>query len=256
MLRIAGFCVAVVLAVASWPTQVHAQDGRSPIQPTFEVASVRHSPEGGRRSMNLTPSGLSYVNVTLTDSLMSAYGIERYRVIGPGWMSQNRYVITAKTTDPVEPSQHMQMFKVLLNERFGLVLHWERRELPIYVLRVLKGGPTGLRLVDTRSGVVPAPGGMMFQGITMGEFVDQFLAGLPTMDRAIVDETGLKGRYEFTLRVFAADVPAGDIKQAVSAGGPDLFIDALEQVGLQLKREKRSVEVLVVDHAEAEPTEN
>jgi uncharacterized protein (TIGR03435 family) len=90
----------------------------------------------------------------------------------------------------------------------------------------------------------------------MSEFVDQFLAGLPTLDRAIVDETGLTGRYEFTLRVFASDIPAGDLKAAVSAGGLDLFMEALEQVGLQLKPERRSVEVLVVDHAEAEPTEN
>jgi uncharacterized protein (TIGR03435 family) len=237
----------------SWlANEAWAQDGVL----KFEVASVQRSLGDGRRSMALKPSGLSYSNVTLTDSLAAAYRIERYRVAGPDWLSRERYVIEAKASGAVEPSEIMQMLQSLLGERFGVKIHWERRELPIYLLRVLKGGPTGLKLVDTRSGVVPISGGMTFQGITMPEFVDQFLSGLPFMDRAVVDGTGLTGRYEFSLRIFPQDIPAGDLKAAVSAGGQDLFIDALEQIGLQLAREKRLVDVLVVDHAEAEPTDN
>ena len=107
-----------------------------------------------------------------------------------------------------------------------------------------------------RLGVVPAPGGMTFQGMTMAEFVSEFLSRLPSIDRAVIDATGLEGRHTFTLRVFDTDPLPGELKPAVLASGPKLFIHALENVGLTLARETRVVPVLVVDHAERTPMED
>jgi hypothetical protein len=50
----------------------------NPSVPQFEAASVNRSSLQQPRSMGLSPSGLSYVNVTLADALVEAYGIERY----------------------------------------------------------------------------------------------------------------------------------------------------------------------------------
>jgi uncharacterized protein (TIGR03435 family) len=222
----------------------------------FEAASIRRSTADGRRSMALTPSGLSYVNVTVTDALVAAFGIERYQVLGPGWLTRDRYVIGATTGAPGDSSRTMRMLQSLLTERFAMMLHWEARELPVYVLRSAKDGPHGLKPVETRLGVIPAPGGMRFQGMTMTEFVDEFLSRLPSIDRAVIDGTSLNARYDFTLQVFDTDPPPGELKPSVVAGGPELFIHALEQVGLTLAREKRTVDVLIVDHAEKVPTEN
>jgi uncharacterized protein (TIGR03435 family) len=258
MRRSGRFLVVMVL-----PLAVCASIGESRAQVTesvnsvqFEAASVRRGAAGDRRSMALTPSGLSYTNVTLADSLIAAYGIERYQLIGPGWLARDRYVIAAKTGAPAEAPRAMRMLQSLPADRFGLKLHWETRELPVYVLRVTKDSPGGLKPVETRLGVVPTSGGMTFRGMTMSEFVDEFLSRLPSIDRAVINGTNLDGRYEFSLRVFDSDPPPGELKPSVLAGGPELFIHALEQVGLTLARDKRSVDVLLVDHAEKDPTEN
>jgi uncharacterized protein (TIGR03435 family) len=72
-------------------------------------------------------------------------------------------------------------------------------------------------------------------------------------DRAIVDETGLKGRYDIRLDMAAA-APANpdDRMDAASA-----MIAALrDQMGLKLEGRKQEIDVLVIDHAEKMPTEN
>ena len=143
----------------------------------------------------------------------------------------------------------------LLTVRFGLKSHWDRRDLLVYALRVGNDGSLRLRPSDTRLGVVPAPGGMTVQGMTMGEFVDEFLSRLPSIDRAVIDDTGLAGRYTFSLRVFDTDPLPGEPKSSVMAGGPEVFIHALEEVGLRLARERRSIDVLIVNSAEQTPTD-
>ena len=60
----------------------------------------------------------------------------------------------------------MQMLQSLVAERLGVALHRETRELPAYVLRLGKGKPA-LEFVDVRGRVVPARGGMTFQGMTL-----------------------------------------------------------------------------------------
>jgi uncharacterized protein (TIGR03435 family) len=102
----------------------------------------------------------------------------------------------------------------------------------------------------------------------------QMLGG--QLGRPVVDETGLKGKYDFTLDftpeqgrgmpggmpmpmpppgggsggVMAG--PAGDNQE----GGPTLITAIQEQLGLKLESKKGPVEILVVDHAEKVPTEN
>lgn len=258
MRRTGRFLLIIALAavVSSPRGEVQAQADESASALQFETASIRRSAVGDRRSMVLTPAGLSYLNVTLADSLIAAHGLERYQLIGPAWLTRDRYVISAKTGAPTEAPRAMGMLQSLLAERFAVKSHWEARELPVYVLRVADDRRSSLTPVETRFGVVPSPGGMTFRGMTMAEFADEFLSRLPSIDRAVIDGTGLDGRYEFTLRVFDRDPLPGELKPSVLAGGPELFIHALEQIGLTLTREKRSTRVLVIDHAEKNPMEN
>ena len=96
--------------------------------------------------------------------------------------------------------------------------------------------------------------------------------------RPVRDETGLKGKYDFTLD-FAPEpgqgpmrgmpmpmpppgggaiagsgmpAPAGESQE----GGPTLMTAVQEQLGLKLESRKGPVETLVIDHAEKVPTEN
>jgi uncharacterized protein (TIGR03435 family) len=94
----------------------------------------------------------------------------------------------------------------------------------------------------------------------------------------VVNETGLTGRFEFTLEfagsvfptspaVIAALIARGtlppvdpnqaaeDIAKGVG-GGPNLFTALEKQLGLKLEKGKRPVDFLVVDHADKVPAEN
>jgi uncharacterized protein (TIGR03435 family) len=67
----------------------------------------------------------------------------------------------------------------------------------------------------------------------------------------IVDESGLQGRYDFTMEFALSQGPQAEPESTA----PD-FIQALkEQLGLKLVTKKESVRIFVVDHVER-PTEN
>ena len=88
---------------------------------------------------------------------------------------------------------------------------------------------------------------------TMGDFAA--LLTRTTLDRPILDRTGLEGRWDFTLRwlwdesQFGGQVPpppAGD----PAASLPPLFTAIQEQLGLKLESQKADVPVLVIDHVD------
>jgi uncharacterized protein (TIGR03435 family) len=84
----------------------------------------------------------------------------------------------------------------------------------------------------------------------------------------VTDSTGLEGTWDFTLSFsmnFMAFGPRGG-GDAGPAGGPAAppdpnggltIYEAVEkQLGLKLEKQKRAVQVTVIDHIEQKPTEN
>jgi len=80
---------------------------------------------------------------------------------------------------------------------------------------------------------------------------NQFLSYplLDSVDRTVLDKTGLIGKYDFTLR-WAPLETSGDASQA-----PSIFTAMQEQLGLRLESGKGPIEILVIDHVE-KPSEN
>jgi uncharacterized protein (TIGR03435 family) len=80
--------------------------------------------------------------------------------------------------------------------------------------------------------------------------------------RTVVDNTGLKGNYDFTLH-WTPDQSATPLSgpgaspdaSTSSESGPSIFTAIQEQLGLKLESQKGSVEILVIDHVER-PSEN
>ena len=72
--------------------------------------------------------------------------------------------------------------------------------------------------------------------------------------RTVVDKTGLNGRYDFTLEYGLEPNVRGRAEGAEPApsadGLPSVFTALQEQLGLKLEPQKRTVEFLVIDHAE------
>ncbi len=200
--------------------------------------------------------------------IMSAYNLPldaTGRIIGgPGWVDSEaaRYEIQAKIdaaefasmqkmTNAEERRQVALMEQSLLADRFKLKVHFETRVMLVYALVTAKGGPKLKPAQDGEASRLGNTGGEMSNeltasAVTMAEFVN-----FPPMwpGRPLVDQTGLKGRFNFTLK-WSPEEP-----EETKAESPSLFTAIQEQLGLRLVPTKGPVEVVVIDHIET-PTEN
>jgi uncharacterized protein (TIGR03435 family) len=77
------------------------------------------------------------------------------------------------------------------------------------------------------------------------------------LDKPVVDQTGLKGRYDFTLTWTPDDSqflrlrnPGTQLPAPPAGDPPNLFEAIQEEMGLRLESTKAPVEVLVIDHVE------
>jgi len=100
------------------------------------------------------------------------------------------------------------------------------------------------------------PGAHRFggRGVTLKMLADSLptQTGLVTLPRPVVDETGLKGGYDFWMEWTPEDTRG--VPDNGESGGS--FREALKkQLGLKLAPAKGPVEVLVIDHVE-QPGEN
>jgi uncharacterized protein (TIGR03435 family) len=173
------------------------------------------------------------------------------------------------------------MLQTLLEDRFGLRIHRERKELPVYVLTVAPGGP---RLTATapgtcvrfdpsnpppqpRSGQAPVAlcgrtsikrNGPVLTidafGVQMAQFAGVTLSVRAELDRPVIDRTQLAGMFDIHL-AFRPDLTAAqDGSAAPGDTGPSIFT-ALRELKLRLSPGKGPVEVLVVDRI-TQPSEN
>ena len=228
--------------------------------PEFEVASIRPNKAMGERSSIRLSNGLvTMENVSLTKIILNAYGIpddRRYMLDGPGWLGTESFDVQARFPANTPTPQVRQMLQALLAQRFGLALHRETRQLPIYSLVVAKSGPKIHAVVAGQAGTSAGPGRLEATKITMQKLADLLarFAGTP-----VTNATGLDGVYDFVLEWSPDEtlkMPAADGTPAPGNGGPSIFTALEEQLGLKLAGGKGPVEILVVDHVEKVPTGN
>jgi uncharacterized protein (TIGR03435 family) len=234
--------------------------------PAFEVATVKLSqPDargGGTRVQNDT---FSAMNLTLSELVRFLYDVHGQQVIGlPAWASSQRYDIAGKPDAEGEPSQDQWkiMLRKLLADRFQLTFHKEQREFPVYSLSPAKGG-VKISKNDTKSetsGVIfRGPGSVLLNNVTMDEFCRMLQSS--ALDRPVVNQTGLAGKYEFSL----VWTPEGALNavpnpNALAPGDradtpPDIYTATQQQLGLKIEATRLRIEVLVVDKVE-KPSEN
>src|SRR5512140_1532752 len=109
----------------------------------FEVASVKPFSIGqvdGAVTLGAKIDGaqVRMLGLTMRDLLASAYRSKVYLIIGPDWVATERYDINAKLPAGVSPEKLPEMLQSLLAERFGLKLHREKKDTPVYALLVGK----------------------------------------------------------------------------------------------------------------------
>lgn len=224
--------------------------------PTFDIASVKRgepaSAGGVRSSSRLAPGRVTFTNVSLQRLIMSAYNVKRYQITGPDWLDTENYDIVA--TFPVStPVDRIQpMFQPLLADRFKLKFHRETKELPVYALAVDKGG-LKLATAEPLSDGVHSDSGPKSRKLNGSMSLARLADALAnSMDRPVVDFTGVKGVFVVNLEWVPDDAPsnAGD-----SVDGQSIYT-ALHALGLKLEPRKAPVEIIAVDSAEKVPVEN
>jgi uncharacterized protein (TIGR03435 family) len=72
--------------------------------------------------------------------LLDVFAIDPSRLLGPDWMADRRFDISAKLPEGTTPDQLPEMFQALLEDRFGLAFHREYKEQSVYALVLSKSG--------------------------------------------------------------------------------------------------------------------
>lgn len=149
------------------------------------------------------------------------------------------------------------------------------KDLPVYALVIAKGGPK-LKPEDMHSAARPASGSPVAQPsaeihVPTLEWTDAhqvtgkgtpinmligWLVFRPELGgRPVIDETGLKGGYDFVLEGVQQDPEPPSSGAPQTDEGASIFTILQEQLGLKLVPRNAPVEVLVIDHAE-QPSQN
>ena len=232
--------------------------------PTFEVATIKPTaPDVSEKYFRVYGRRFLTQDTSLVDLMEVAYGMNPKQIMGaPGWVSEEKFDVVGVPDGVGEPNagQWTRMLQKLLTERFRLQFHHEKKELLVFVLSVGKNGTKNLTKSES-SYPLPSlefsPGG---GGLTLparNATMEQFAKMMQTvvLDRPVVDQTGIVGKYDFQFTFMPDDSefgghPPGLTGSDASASAPGLS-DALEkQLGLRLATEKIPVDVLVVDRVE------
>jgi uncharacterized protein (TIGR03435 family) len=212
----------------------------------FEVVSIKPS-----RSLEVssetdtTPGRLSIANATGLSLIRRAFGVLDQQVLGaPGWAKTERFDVLAVTAGAgvLTDRQRQPFVRKVLEERFGLKWHMEKRTFPVLLLTKATSGSK----VAQHQGpgeysmrVEAAPDHLTLRSVrgTVARLVE-ILSRLT--GRIVIDETGLRGEYDFTL-TWAQE-------QNLESAGPSLFTALREQAGLNLVSTRRLVNAVMIDH--------
>ena len=148
------------------------------------------------------------------------------------------------------------MVRKLLVERFGLQFHMDQLSFPVYALtragrdvHLTKSDPSfGL---DGHISVKQEPEGdtvIRFDSETMPELLGILMNFIE--DRQVVDETGLTGRYSFSITVPTTALQSPDASEKASA-----FLRGVQPLGLELIRKKAELPVMTFDKIDR-PSQN
>lgn len=250
-----------------------SQEQRAPN--SFDVASIKpnHSVDGSA-NYRFSPTHLEMANVPPSLLIELAFGLKsKAQLVGlPPWSRQEKFDIDAKVdVDAAKPLGKLaqeesrkrleEMAQGLLATRFHMKTHWEKRELPSYFLVVANSGALLKLEEDSKddkglhTGFKTGPGEISATKCEV-EVLISSLSGTPELaGRPVVDKTGLKGKYSWMLTWTPERMSAAATANGEAPHGLSLFTALQEQLGLQLKTEKSSVDVVVVDSIER-PTEN
>lgn len=263
----------------------------------FEVASIKPSgavPLGTMAiGVHIDGAQVTCNYFSLRDYIRMAYRVKDYQIVAPEWVTSQRFDISAKIPAGVPSSKVPEMMKTLLEDRFQLKYHNEKKEFAVYGLTAPKGGGK-LKESTVEAGEAPkdtvnvsaggsekgtnvnlgngssfafGSGKLDAKKVTMTVLADMLAR---FVDKPVVDMTELKGNYDILINISPEDFQAMQIRAAITAGvqlppqvqqmaatsiGDSLHI-GMEALGLKLEGKRAPLDTLVVDGANKAPSAN
>jgi uncharacterized protein (TIGR03435 family) len=202
---------------------------------------------------------LTVTNVTLRALILWAHGLQNSQLLGgPAWISVDRFDVSAKAVSSQTTDALRVMLRNLLEQRFGLRMHAESRELPVYNLVVADRAAVTARLKKSTidcSGlpsagacdVVFGYGSIHARGMRADWLATELAAA---SGRVVIDHTGFTEPLDFDL-TWMKSAPG----VAPSPDATTIFTAVRDQLGLKLEPSDAPVQVLVSHHAE-QPSPN
>src|SRR5262245_17535819 len=217
-------------------------------RPTFEVASIKPSINAPRQAVAAAgrTDGAQFriAGLTVKDYISMGYAVKLNQISGPDWITTDRFDIAATLPEGSRPDQVPSMMQTLLEDRFELKTHREKKEFPVYALRLSSGGlkmtgvpsDPGVEQSDsktpqtfTRQGSGRGISLDLGQGSSINFANDRFEAKEVTMaslagmlerflERPVVDLTGVNESYDVAFDLSPEDYRMMLIRAATAAG--------------------------------------
>jgi uncharacterized protein (TIGR03435 family) len=236
------------------------------------------------------PNGglFSATNFSLSTYIGFAYKLTSHQTSTmqgvPKWSKDERFDIEARGPATTTKDEMRLMMQSLLADRFKLTVHLEIHQGPVFALVLAKPDEPGPNLhvhsqvsdpcekefewsdAAKRAGAAP-PGCDVFftlidtehsktsaRNVSMAMIAGALpFPGMGSLDRPVVDQTGLSGQYDFAIEFAPESTTAPNAQSDASA--PTALEALRDQLGLKLDSTTGTIETLVVDHVE-EPSAN
>ena len=267
-----------------------------PPPPPFEVATIKPTAPDEQGYGRITAHQIETRAIPLMFLINFGWGLnpndKESIANAPKWLDTAKFDIVAKAGDDVPVDKFASgnlinyealrsMLRAMISERFQMKSHMEDRPVTAYTLIAVKPKlkPTLDPTERTKCKEGPGPDGkdpriaspilnrlITCQNMTIAQIGDELQhVASGYIYNPVVDGTGIKGSYDFTLSFSSADKILPDTGGGADSSGPTAsdpngalsIFDAISaQLGLKLEKTKRPYPVLVIDHMEETPTPN
>jgi uncharacterized protein (TIGR03435 family) len=213
-------------------------------------------------SLQWNGAGMEMQHLPLRVFIAFASGVQPWLVSGlPDWAETTRWNMSAKIVDAdaklmnsLTLEQRRTLMLSALQERFGMVTHYDQKMQPVFLLTSARNGPK-FKPTPALAAGVPVPafgrtrwtlenGTLQGTAVSMPQLAEQLANSL---DRNVVDRTGLVGEFDLKLRLPERET-TNPADGGSDAAPPETLFEAVkEQLGLRISSGKAPVPTLIVD---------
>jgi uncharacterized protein (TIGR03435 family) len=176
---------------------------------------------------------------SLEDVIPAFFDISPKLVFAKTKLPEGLYDVSA-IAPPDKMPELKRQFADKLKTTFGIAIQTKKQNVKVYVMTVCSTNAPGIKQVKRRGGGGQRPGGFYLNGTEMDDIASFMELSL---DKPIINETGLAGRWSVDVRW---QMSKSELNSD-SNPDPDKVIKAVrEQLGLELTSTNRTLEVLEI----------